>query len=176
MWSRRYARLFVLVFGIPLVLALLAACGAGTTGSGGATTKRPQTKLLLTYQGHSERATAGPQSPDGKGVVPGSLDKTLQIWRATTGKTLLTYRGHTKQVTSLAWSPDSTSIVSGSFDKTVQVWDASTGKVRYIYDGYNVAIARIDYSKVVLPDLIFFVAWSHNGQRIAAVIQIPCSD
>jgi WD40 repeat protein len=28
----------------------------------------------------------------------------------------------------------------------------------------------------VLSDLIFFVAWSHNGQRIAAVIQIPCSD
>jgi WD40 repeat protein len=79
-------------------------------------------------------------------------------------------------VTSLAWSPDSTSIVSGSFDKTVQVWDAGTGEVRYIYHGYNVAIARIDNSKGVLPDLIFFVAWSHNGKRIAAVTQEYCGD
>jgi WD40 repeat protein len=106
----------------------------------------------------------------------GSEDTTVQIWDAASGKTQLTYRGHTKQVTSLAWSPDSTSIVSGSFDKTVQVWNASTGKVRYIYEGYSVANARIDYSKVVLPDLIFFVAWSHNGKRIPAVIQIPWSD
>ena len=295
MLSRSDARLFALAVGLALVLALLTACSAGTTGSGGAPTRRPPTPLLLTYQGHTERATAVAWSPDGKEVVSGSLDKTVQIWSATTGKTrlvyrghtdgilavawspdgrliasssldhtiqvwdastgahittyrghtlpaqalswspdsrqivsgsadqtaqvwvattgkliltyrghsapvntvmwspdgtriasgsadttvqvwdaasgktLLTYRGHTKQVTSLAWSPDGASIVSGSFDKTVQVWDARTGKVRYRYDGSTIAGARIDNSAGVPQDLIFFVAWSHNGKRIAAV-------
>jgi WD40 repeat protein len=260
MMSRSYARLFALALGILLSLALLAACGAGTTGGSAATTTRPQTKVLLTYHGHSDRATAVAWSPDGKDVVSssldntiqvwdastgahittyrshklpaqalswssdsrsivsgssdqtaqvwvattgkpiltyrghsapvnavmwspdgkriasGSVDTTVQIWDATSGKMLLTFRGHKNQVTSLAWSPDGTSIVSGSFDKTVQVWDASTGKVRYIYDGYNVAVARVDNSKGVLPDLILFVAWSHNGQRIAAVTQEYCGD
>jgi WD40 repeat protein len=74
------------------------------------------------------------------------------------------------------WSPDGKRIASGSVDTTVQVWDASTGKVRYIYDGYNVAVARIDNSKGVLPDLISFVAWSHNSKRIAAVTQEYCGD
>ena len=58
----------------------------------------------------------------------------------------------------------------------MQVWDASSGKIRYIYHGYNVAVARIDNSKGVLPDLIYFVAWSHNGKRIAAVTREYCGD
>ena len=71
------------------MLALLAACGTSTTGGGGAPTTRPQTKTLLTYQGHSDRATTVAWSPDGKEVVSGSLDTTVQVWSATTGKTRL---------------------------------------------------------------------------------------
>jgi len=137
-----------------------------------ATTGKP----ILTYRGHSAPVNTVMWSPDGKRIASGSVDTTVQVWDAASGKTLLTFRGHTNQVTSLAWSPDSTSIVSGSFDKTVQVWDARTGKVRYIYNGYNVAVAHVDNSKGVLPDLIFFVGWSHNGKRIVAVTQEYCGD
>ncbi len=133
-------------------------------------------KAILSYRGHSAAVTTVMWSPDGKRIASGSVDTKVQVWDATSGKTLLTFRGHKNQVTSLAWSPDSTSIVSGSFDKTVQVWDASSGKVRYGYHGYNVAVARVDNSKGVLPDLIFFVAWSHNGKRIAAVSMEYCGD
>jgi WD40 repeat protein len=107
MKSSSYARLLALALGIPLLLAQLAACGAGTTGGSSAPTTRPRTKALLTYSGHTDRATAVAWSPDGKDVVSGSLDKTVQVWSATTGKTRLIYRGHTDAIVAVAWSPDS---------------------------------------------------------------------
>jgi eukaryotic-like serine/threonine-protein kinase len=88
----------------PVVFVLMLA-GAGCTPFGSNTpaatssptrtsATRPQTKVLLTYHGHSDRVMAVALSPDGKYVVSGSLDKTVQIWSATTGKTRLFYRGH----------------------------------------------------------------------------------
>ena len=57
----------------------------------------------------------------------------------------------------------------------MQVWNAVTGAVLYTYNGYNVK-AAVNPSKGVLPDLIFAVAWSHNGKRIAAITQVYCGD
>ncbi len=34
----------------------------------------------------------------------------------------------------------------------------------------------LDVTNSLLPDLIFVVAWSHNGKRIAAVTQVYCGD
>ena len=64
MLPRSYARLFVLALVIPLILMMLVACEPGTAGGGSAPTMRPQTKVLLTYHGHSDRATAVAWSPD----------------------------------------------------------------------------------------------------------------
>ena len=129
-----------------------------------------------THLDHSKGVTAVAWSPDGKRIASGSFDKTVQVWNAVTGNILYTYRGHTDTVSSLAWSPDSQFIASGSFDKTVQVWNAATGDVLYTYRGYNVDAAKLNPIKGVLPDLVFVVAWSHNGKRIAAVTQEYCGD
>jgi WD40 repeat protein len=109
-------------------------------------------------------------------LVSGSSDKTVQILDAATGERLFTYRGHSDVVNSVSWAPDGKRLASGSRDKTVQVWEALTGKVAYIYDGYNVKVAQTNSSLGVLPDLIFVVAWSHNGKRLAAVTQVYCGD
>ena len=93
-----------------------------------------------------------------------------------TGNHRYTYRGHTDTVSSVSWSPDGKLIVSGSWDKTVQVWHAETGAIVYTYSGYNVQAAQANPAKGVLPDLIYAVAWSHNGKRIAAVTQVYCGD
>ena len=133
-------------------------------------------KQQYVYRGHTDSVNCICWSPDSQRLVSGSSDKKVQILDATTGQHIFTYRGHSGTVSSVSWSPDGTRIASGSWDKTVQVWDATTGKVAYIYDGYNVQAARTNDTVGVLPDLIFVVAWSHNGKRIAAVTQVYCGD
>lgn len=128
------------------------------------------------YRGHTDSVNTVCWSPDSQRLASGSSDKTVQTLDAATGEHIFTYRGHTGTVNSVSWSPDGKRIVSGSLDKTAQIWDAATGKVAYIYQGYNVKAAQANPSKGVLPDLVFVVAWSHNGKRIAAVTQVYCGD
>lgn len=133
-------------------------------------------KQMYIYRGHQAGVNSIAWSPDSQQIVSGASDKTVQILDAPTGNHRYTYRGHSSTVSSVSWSPDGKYIASGSWDKTVQVWNAATGAVLYTYSGYNVKAAQTDSTKGVLPDLIFAVAWSHNGKRLAAVTQVYCGD
>jgi WD40 repeat protein len=59
-------------------------------------------------------------SPDGKQVVSGSYDRTVQLWDAATGATPQTLEGHLSPVSSMAFSPDGKQVVSRSCDQTVR--------------------------------------------------------
>lgn len=131
---------------------------------------------VYVYRGHTGKVHSLAWSPDSRRIVSGASDKTVQIMDAATGNQLYTYHGHTDEVSSVSWSPDGKLIASGSFDKTVQVWDAATGSPVYTYRGYNVQAARANPAAGVLPDLVFDVAWSHNGKRLLAVTQVYCGD
>ena len=133
-------------------------------------------KQMYVYRGHRASVNSIVWSPDSQQIASGASDKTVQILDAASGNHLYTYRGHKDVVSSVSWSPDGKHIASGSWDKSVQVWDAMTGAVLYTYNGYNVRAAQLNPTKGVLPDLIFVVAWSHNGKRIAAVTQVYCGD
>ena len=51
-------------------------------------------------------------SKNGAQIVPGSYDKSVQVWDASTGAELQQLNGHTHWVTSVVFSHDGTSIVS----------------------------------------------------------------
>ena len=117
--------------------------------------------LLFTYQGHSDLVGAVAWSPDGKHIVSGSNDKTVQVWNAADGSNVFTYKGHSESGDAVAWSPDGKRIASSSGtignsrdDHTVQVWDAADGGNVFTYKGHSIEVKA--------------VAWSPDGKRIAS--------
>ena len=79
-------------------------------------------------QGHTSSVLSVAFSPDGRHIVSGSSNETIQIWDAQTGGQVGNpLQGHTWSVLSVAFSPYGRHIVSGSSDKTIRFWDAQTG-------------------------------------------------
>ena len=109
-------------------------------------------------QGHAEGVTSVAFSQDGKYIISGSLDNTIRLWNAQTGKLVSDpFEGHTHWVTSVAFSPDGKYIVSGSRDKTIRIWDAQTGKlVSNAFEGHTNWVTSVAFS----PDGKYIVSGS----------------
>ena len=74
-------------------------------------------------QGYTDSVQSVAFSPDGRHIVSGSHDKTIQIWDAQTGDLVGNPpQGHTFSVRSVASSPDGTHIVSSSYNEISQVY------------------------------------------------------
>ncbi|OAX37428.1 WD40 repeat-like protein [Rhizopogon vinicolor AM-OR11-026] len=73
----------------------------------------------------SEGATAVAVSPDGRMVVSGGRNGSLQLWDAGSGDRLPgPWKQHEQRVWSVSWSPDGRRIASCSADGTLIIWNA----------------------------------------------------
>src|SRR2546423_9808684 len=63
--QKRWSRVFALSLSIPLLVMVLAACGAGTTGSGGTTTASTVIKIATDYPSSGKDASAGKPAENG---------------------------------------------------------------------------------------------------------------
>jgi WD40 repeat protein len=66
----------------------------------------------MTLEGHSDWVMSIAFSPDGKQVISGSRDKTVQLWDAATGAALQTLEDHSNTVRSVAFSPNGKLLLS----------------------------------------------------------------
>lgn len=68
-------------------------------------------------------------SSDGRHVLWGSSNHTVELRDVATGSCLRTFVGHTNPVTSVALSTDGRLALSGSLDRTVKLWNVATGQL-----------------------------------------------
>jgi WD40 repeat protein len=82
----------------------------------------------LVFNGHTGDISYAAYSPDGRYIVTSSVDHTVRLWDAQTGKEVRQFIGHTDEVLAVAFSPDGKQIATVSFDQTLRLWDVQTGK------------------------------------------------
>ena len=77
---------------------------------------------LFKLTGHSSSVYSVVFSPNGEYLVSGSWDKTIGVWRVSSGELIKTLNGHSNHVRSVVFSPNGEYLASGSFDGTIGVW------------------------------------------------------
>ena len=95
----------------------------------------------LKLKGHRDLMYSVAFTPDGKGFVSASLDKTLKYWEMGEGgrgsQCTMNFIGHKDYVLSVAVSHDGKWVVSGSKDRGVQFWDANTAVAQCMLQGHK---------------------------------------
>jgi WD40 repeat protein len=61
-------------------------------------------------------------TPDGETLVSGSWDKTVKLWKVSTGQEICTLSEHLDSVCAVTISFTGQVIASSSKDKTVKLW------------------------------------------------------
>ncbi|KAG2744009.1 WD40 repeat-like protein [Suillus brevipes Sb2] len=108
-------------------------------------------------QGHMESVDAAAFFSDGRRVVTGSWDHTLQIWDVQEGLTSVggPLWGHNNRVLSVAVSPDDRRIASGGVDKTIIIWDVESKQ-------------KVFSPLVKHTDWVWSVCFSPDGKMLAS--------
>jgi hypothetical protein len=95
---------------------------------------RPEPPLWLrSLEGHTGWVNAVAVSPDGRFLVSGSSDHTVNVWELESGRLLRSLEGHTGGVNAVAVSPDGRFIVSGSEDRTIRAWEPESRESRVLF-------------------------------------------
>ncbi|MBN2533117.1 MAG: PD40 domain-containing protein [Spirochaetales bacterium] len=100
----------------------------------------------LQVQGHSGSITAIAFSPDGKKLVSGGSDGTINIWEVSSGRLITYCKEQPAAIKAIALSPENNFFVSGSDDGAVAVWDLESGQLIAGYKEHRRSITALVFS------------------------------
>ncbi|KIK38135.1 hypothetical protein CY34DRAFT_407589 [Suillus luteus UH-Slu-Lm8-n1] len=104
-------------------------------------------KCLRKLEGHDEKVEAVAVLPDGRHMVSGSADRTLNLWDLMTGVVLKKMEGHYDEVKALAVSRDGRLIASGDESGDFIAWQGETGEsLTEPIKAHSRAISSLDFS------------------------------
>ena len=85
-------------------------------------------------------------SPDGKMLVSGGEDKTVQLWNIEKRSKQVTFKTHKEWVTAVAFSADGKTVASGDAGKIIKLWDVLTGRERATLRGHKSTINALTFT------------------------------
>jgi WD40 repeat protein len=115
-----------------------------------------QKKLALPYQ-------AVAFSPDGRYLVTGKVDGTVQIWDGETGQEVGTLDTHKREIRGMVFSPDGEHLATASSDGIVKLWDAKRLDMKSLSEKREPRLTL--RARVAGPGLS--VSFSPDGRRLA---------
>ena len=99
---------------------------------------------LLT--GHTALVKGVAFSPDGKTIVSGSENSTIQLWDVDIAAYKVTLIGHPEPVKCVTFSPDGKTIASGGEDSEIRLWNAHTGELERTLSGHTLWVISVAFS------------------------------
>lgn len=132
--------------------------------------------LTRTLTGHAGKIKSLAISPDGKILVSGCTDKTIQVWDLKSGKAIRTLSENIGEVSSVAISPDGNFLAVGSCEHpkgNVKVWELATGKLLHTLLGHQKPVNFVIISpdgKILASGSNKIKIWNlHKGDRICTL-------
>lgn len=119
--------------------------------------EEPPTPPCVALVGHKAAVRALVFSDDGRRLISGSQDNTVNVWETATGTLIKTLRGHDGWVRACRYLGDQDVAISCSHDGSVKIWDI---------EGYEEA--RVLRSRVFAGhlDAILAASYSMDGKHI----------
>ena len=117
-------------------------------------------------------------STDTMQIAVGTMQHTIAIWNAKTGKKTTLLSGHVDTVRQVAFGPGGSRLLSTSDDGTVRLWDLATGREVLTFEPNIGAIQLADFSRngnviVVLGEAGEIVAWDCGSRTAKRRTDVP---
>jgi len=95
--------------------------------------------VLYTLNKHFAKVSSVAISPDGKTLISGCFDQTVNFWDLQNGRLIRSIQGNLGEIAAVAVSRDGNFLAVGSCEpqSNVKVWDLKTGKLLHTLSGHQ---------------------------------------